>query len=472
MNMRLAIGFSALLLAAALPVHAGITGEQIREEVLAANDIYDDPALQAYIEELGKDIVSVSEMAGEKFTFTLLDAPAVNAFATRGNYIYVNRGLLNYVNNEAQLVSVLAHEVAHVTEGHVEGQESKATGAQMLAAIAAMLSGSPEVYEAGMAYANSLIKGHGRSNELEADRSGARYMAALGYDPELMIEMLSTMKDLESLQKKRAREQGATKQTYHGIFATHPRNDARLRNAVSKAAKAPSDYTRGDGADRYRQLTEGLVWGENFKEKEIDPERYYNLDLRVRFDYPEGWKQQAGPRGVPVSGSPEDEAATLSMEVKGRTAQEPEEYIYNQLDLPQLSDGRSIEPARLKGYTGVLKGEGGAPDQRVAVIYYKMNAYIFKGEVTDGASFDDFDKQFLDAINTFRPISSREIAGKAPTRIHYVKANENTTFAALAEELGLNARELDDLRIVNGYYPAGEPRPGDWIKIFKQDVLE
>jgi len=473
MSTRTAIFLAPLLLALVItPARAAVTGSEIREQVLAANDVYDDPVLQAYIDEIGQQIVSVSEKKGEKFTFTLLDAQAVNAFATRGNYVYVNRGLLNYVNNEAQLVSVIAHEVAHITEGHVEGQEGQASGAQFLAAIAAMLSGSPEVYEAGMAYANSLIKGHGRSNELEADRSGARYMAALGYDPELMIDMLSTMKDLESLQKKRAKEQGATKQTYHGIFSTHPRNDSRLRNAVGKAAKAESDYTRGDGAERYRELTEGLVWGENFKDKEIDPERYYNMDLRVRFDFPENWKQELAPNGVSVSGAPEGDAARLSMEVKGRTAQEPEEYLYNYLDVPMLSDGRTIEPARLKGFTGILKGEGGAPDRRIAVIYFKMNAYIFTGDVDDAATFADFDSLFLDSIETFRPISSREIAGQSPVRIHYVKATSATTFAALGEKLGLNERELDDLRLINGYYPAGEPKPGDWIKIFRQDVQE
>jgi len=469
MNARLLILACPLLLAALVaPAPAAVTGEEIREQVLAANPVYKDPALAAYIDELGQEIVSVSEMAGKKFTFTLLDAPAVNAFATRGNYIYVNRGLLNYVGNEAQLVSVLAHEVAHVTEGHVEGQEGKASGAQMLAAIAAMLSGSPEVYEAGMAYANSLIKGHGRSNELEADRSGARYMAALGYDPELMIDMLSTMKDLESLQKKRAKEQGATKQTYHGIFATHPRNDARLRNAVSKAATAESSGSRGDGAERFRERTNGLVWGENFEDKEAPPERYHNMDMRVRFDFPEGWRQQPGPSGVSVRGQPENSEARLSMEVKGRTAQEPEEYLYNYLDVPRLAEGRAIEPARLKGYTGILKGKDGQPDTRIAVVYYKMNAYIFTGEVDAQATFADFDALFLKAIETFRPISARELAGQSPTRIQYVKATRATTFAALAKELGLDDRELDDLRLVNGYYPAGEPKAGEWIKIFRK----
>ena len=159
---------------------AKTTGEDFYKEVLQATPIYDDPELDAYIKKLGNEIVAQSEMAGEKFTFTLLDSPDLNAFATRDNYVYVNRGLLNYVSNEAQLVSVLAHEVGHITKKHVTGQEGKATGAQILSTIAAVLSGSGEVYEAGMAYANSIIRGHGRRNELEADEAGAEYMAKLG----------------------------------------------------------------------------------------------------------------------------------------------------------------------------------------------------------------------------------------------------------------------------------------------------
>ena len=220
---------------------SAVTGEEIYKEVLEGTALYDDPELDAYIKKLGAEIISVSEMAGEEFTFTLLDSPDLNAFATRDNYIYVNRGLLNYVSNEAQLVSVLAHEVGHITRKHVTGQEGKATGAQILSTIAAVLSGSNEVYEAGMAYANSIIRGHGRRNELEADEAGAEYMAKLGYAPSEMISMLSIMKDYESLQKDRAKAKGASKQTYHGIFSSHPRNDSRLRTVVSKANAVKSD---------------------------------------------------------------------------------------------------------------------------------------------------------------------------------------------------------------------------------------
>ena len=131
-----------------------ITGAEIYKEITASTPIYQDQQLDAYIKKLGNEIIAQSEMAGQPFTFTVLDSPDLNAFATRDNYVYINRGLLNYVSNEAQLVSVLAHEVAHITRDHVTGQEATATGAQILSTIAAVLAGSTAGYEAGMAYAN------------------------------------------------------------------------------------------------------------------------------------------------------------------------------------------------------------------------------------------------------------------------------------------------------------------------------
>ena len=173
-------------------------------------------------------------------------------------------------------------------------------------------------------------------------------------------------------------------------------------------------------------------------------------------------------QGPAVKGEPEEKTASLYMEPQARTAQSPEEYLYNYLKSPALRDGKTIEPARLKGYTGILEGKDGSPDSRIAVVYYKMNAYIFTGEVADQARFEDFDQLFLDAIDTFRPISSREIAGQAPKKMRYVKATEATTFDALAEHLKMSERETEDLRLINGYYPAGEPKAGDWIKIIQQ----
>ena len=156
------------------------------------------------------------------------------------------------------------------------------------------------------------------------------------------------------------------------------------------------------------------------------------------------------------------------MEPIARTAQTPEEYLYNYLDSPALRDSKTIEPARLKGFTGILPGKDGKADSRIAVVYYKMTAFIFTGEVDDQASFEEFDGEFLKSIETFRPISSREIKGQSPKKLHYIQATETTTFESLGEDLKLSEREKEDLRLINGYYPVGEPKPGDWVKVFKQ----
>ena len=468
---RQKLTFSLVLISSLLLSPIGfskVTGADIYKQTLETTSKYEDPILEKYITDLGEEIVSVSSMKGEKFTFTLLDAEDLNAFATRDNYIYVNRGLLNYVSNEAQLVSVLAHEVAHITRGHVVGQEEKMTGAQIISTIAAVLSASNEVYEASMAYANSLIRGHGRRNELEADETGAEYMAKLGYDPKEMLSMLSIMKDQESVKKKRASAKGGGIQTYHGIFSSHPRNDSRLRTVVVKANNLKSDGVRGNGAETYRQLTDGLIWGVNFLAKTPPPERYSDLKLNVRIDFAKDWTLAAEPANNGVSASPVDQPAVLSMKAIPRTIQSPEEYLYNYLKVPMLDQGEVIAPSRLKGFSGIQIDPNTQQRTRIAVVYYKLNAYIFQGKVVDDSQFNKYDVLFLEAINTFRPISRAEIAGQKPRVVSYIKATAATTYENLGKSLRLNSVDIDTLRVINGHYPSGEPQEGDWIKIFKQ----
>ncbi len=500
---------------------AAPSGAEIYQQTLKRTPLFKDPVLTAYIEDLGRQVVAVSEMAGKEFTFTLLDSPDLNAFATADNYVYVNRGLLNYVSNEAQLVSVIAHEVAHITRKHVNQQSSSATATKVISTIAAVLANSDEVYSAGMAYGNSKIRSLGRRHELEADGSGAEYMAKLGYDVDEMLAMLSIMKDFEILQKNQARAKGAVRPTYHGVFASHPRNDARLRAVVSRAKSLSSDVQRDDGAAAYRKLTQGLVWGENFLAKENPAERYSNMAWRVRFDLPEGWTQASGTAPVAVVGSQPEGLATLSMQRLARTAQSPEEFLYNQMNVAAVEGGEAIAPARLKGFSGIFKEPSASLNKapsaslnkepsaspnkepsaslnqkpsaslnekplassnknpavtppnttksvRVAVIYYKLYAYVFRGEVVDGDNFIEQDALFIDAIKTFRPISRAEIAGQKPQRVHYIRATGNTTFSGLAKVFDLSKKDVDILRVINGLYPAGEPSAGDIIKVFKQ----
>tara|TARA_E500000178_G_scaffold47084_2_gene42364 strand:- start:1741 stop:3174 length:1434 start_codon:yes stop_codon:yes gene_type:complete len=467
--------FSALWLALPLLVSVASfgapSGKEIYEETIKATPIFNDPSLIAYINKLGREIVAVSDMSDEEFTFTLLDSPELNAFATADNYVYVNRGLLNYVSNEAQLASVIAHEVAHITCDHVKERFSKGTSNQMLSTLVYILSGSGDAAEAAMAYGQANVRSFGRRQELEADEVGAEYMAKLGYDVNEMLSMLSVMKDFETLQKEQAKSRGAIRPTYHGVFASHPRNDARLRAVVSKASQLSSGASKGNGANQYRKLTQDLVWGKNFLAKKTPPERFSNMRWRIRFDLPEGWTQSAGTAPIAVIGESPETKASISMTRLGRTAQSPEEYLFNQMNVKTINAGEKISPARLNGFTGTLTEtdtEDNKTTVRVAVIYYKLHAYIFRGHVKNPDDFTDFDKLFMEAINTFRTISQAEIDGQQPQKIHYIKATSNTTFDGLARHFSLKRSDVSILRVINGLYPAGEPKAGQIIKVFKR----
>ncbi len=443
------------------------SGEEKYKTFIAQTPIVDDVELTEYVNAVGQRLAAKSNNPNIKYTFTVLDSPGLNAFAHEGGYVYIYRGLMGYMRNEAELAAVLAHEIGHVTEKHISRQSRGNISGQILAMLAGVLSGSQEVYEAGMLLSSSLIRGYGRDMELEADLAGAQTMARAGYDPQDMIGMLSTMKDYETLKKKKAADKGGGNQTYHGLFSTHPRNDARLRTVVTEAEKLSKSVPtiRDSGTEIYRQKTQGMVWGENFIAKEKKQHRYSNMQHRVRFDFPEDWQWKELLNVV--KGSDKEEAATLTMEAMPRTVQSPEEFMHNHLQVGEVKEGKVISPVRLKGYSAIIPAKEDKPPQRIAVIYYKLKAYVFVGQVADPKTFEEYDKIFNKSINTFRTITQREIDGEKPKAIHYVKATEHTSFAALAKSLDLGPYGEDELRLMNGYYPTGKPDVGEWIKIVR-----
>ena len=141
------------------------------------------------------------------------------------------------------------------------------------------------------------------------------------------------------------------------------------------------------------------------------------------------------------------------------------------MNVKTINVGEKISPARLDGFTGTLTENDTKDNQttvRVAVIYYKLHAYIFRGQVKNPDDFTDFDKLFMEAINTFRTISQAEIDGQQPQKVHYIKATTNTTFDGLAQHFNLKRSDVSILRVINGLYPAGEPKAGEIIKVFKR----
>ncbi len=440
-------------------------GKKLHEELMRNTPVYENAALQAYVNEVGQKMAAAGDRPELEYHFTIIDSPDINAFALPGGYIYVNRGLLLYLQSEAQLAAVLGHEIAHVTARHAARQQGARAGAGALSVLTVLTTGSAVVADAANQWSGAAIAGYGREMELEADKFGAQYLARAKYDPQAMIEVIGILKDHERYSKLRAQEAGKKASTYHGVFATHPRNDQRLRELVAEAGKIPATEA-AKGVEAYREQLEGVVYGNNYElaipGAKKEENRFSHGKLGFTLVYPKDW--EVNNQRAQIVAKPEDDQAEIRLTVARLKAPiPPEQYLREALGIGLLQQSEPLQQYGLSGHTGITQRDKAPLPDRVAVLQQGSLVYIVTGVVNKPAEGVDYDAMFMETIKSFRPY--RESKQRQSKTIHYVKANSETTFARLAQHLKLGKYGEDELRLINGYYPRGEPVAGEWIKI-------
>jgi predicted Zn-dependent protease len=429
--------------------------------MMAEGAAYDDPELQAYVNRIGQRLAANSDMPNLTFTFTVIDSPDLNAFALPGGYIYIHRGLLAYLDSEAELAGVLGHEIGHITGRHHGRRQTADITNKVIATTAYILTGSGDIADASQMYGQELVSGYGRDMELEADGLGAEYMFKSGYDPDALLEVIGVLKDQEQFQRVKAKSGGKPVGTYHGLYATHPRNDQRLKTVVRAANELDTGayIENPEVPGEFRSHMEGLVWGPSIQDQRAE-NRYYHNKLAFTFEHPEGWTVDAGSRAV-VANAPAGDDTSLTVSLRRRDAGATPRSVLEGSAGGTLSVGRELDQAGLKGYTAVASN--GSASRRLAVIDYNNLSYLFEGKSSDFAAADP---ALLAMIESFRPMHPKERTTGTPRYIRYIQVPRGATMASLAASMRIPDAEAQ-LRLLNGLYPRGEPRTGDWIKIIR-----
>ena len=442
-------------------------GAEEHEKVMQSMALVEDEDLIAYVNEVGQRLAAVSDRPDLTFRFTIIDSPEINAFALPGGYVYINRGLLAYLNSEAELAAVLGHEIGHITARHAVQQQSRGSLAKVASGVggilAAVATGSgyigSQIMDVGSLWAQAGLSGFGREHELEADTLGAEYLLRAGYNPQAVITVVTVLKNQEDFNTKVANQQPS----YHGLFATHPRNDTRLQQAISSVGALPANQATLVDNEKFRGEMEGLVVGESQRTTGTAARnRYYQTLLGYTMVFPDNWTVTETPTTVAASNPSGD--VGLKVEVQRmQDAIEPRLFIRDKLGIQNLQKSEALEQFRLIGYTGTIDAAGNS--QRIAVIYLGPRVFIFTGDIKQGEGAAEADQMLLASIRTFRAIQSNERFSGNESRIHYVQVGEGFTFAALARISPVGNYPEETLRLINGYYPSGTPNTGDWIKI-------
>jgi len=429
---------------------------------------YDNPKLQAYVQKVGSQLAANSHRRNLIFRFTVLDSKDINAFALPGGYIYITRGLMAYLSNEAELAAVLGHEIGHVTARHSVRQQSAAAATGLFAAVLASQTGVNGAGNLFNTIGTALVRGYGRDHELESDRLGAEYIARSGYDPLAMLEVIRVLKNQEIYDKQLAKKEDREANTYHGVFATHPDNDKRLQEVVMRAQQLKTaSASRNNRVDFLRNI-EGLVFGDSEKQGVVRGNRFYHSELDISLKLPKNWRIENRPDRI-VAIAPKNAAVLqiTTMDLNRRLS--PRKFLETRLKLKDLQQGENFQHNGYEGYTAIasVRSPYGIRLTRFAVIYKENSAWVFQGVAKDRKQPYQFDSLILATAKSFRNMTSKERDNAKARRIHVITAKKNTRFTKLADESQLGANAEAQLRLLNKHYPDGEPAVGTPLKIIR-----
>ncbi|MFK8020705.1 MAG: M48 family metalloprotease [Pseudomonadales bacterium] len=453
-------------------------GKKAYEQIINKNPPYPDEELQAYVRDIGNRLASHSDLADKPWRFTVLDDPAINAFVTPGYFVYVNTGLLTYIQSEAQLAGVIGHEIGHLVRKHPDRQSTANGWTKALSTIATVLVGvttgsgqaASGANQLGSLAGTALVRGYGRDMELEADEEGAKYLLAAGYPPEAMVDVIAVLKDQERFARLKAKEKGARPIAYHGVFSTHPRNDKRLQNAVRAVGSLDEGVVeRGLDGD-FEEHMEGFKFLNTPLIFRTTGSRYLNRPMDFTLAFPSGWSIKS--KGSVIQAKGEGGKAVIQMRIKKLEEEiTPEKYLREVRNFKTLENGESLDNEHIKGYSAIVPANSKYPARRIAVIFHKKRAFLFVAQLTDPsipealASF--YDTLFMASFWSFRPLNEYDRSIALSRHISWYQAEQGVSFEALAAASPIKEFAEEELRLMNGYYPYGEPKAGEWLKIVR-----
>lgn len=439
-------------------------GQQQDALIVQQFGVVEDQALTSYVERIGEEVLNESqirgpgadpEFANTPFTFRVLDSEVVNAFALPGGFVYVTRGLLTHLNNEAQLAVVLGHEVTHVVGRHASKRAAEQQFGQLGliggAVLGGVLTGSGNVAEgilnAGGTGLQLFLLQNSRDDERESDYHGVSYAAMAGY---AASEGSAFFRSLDRIQSS---SEGGGLPSW---LSTHPEPYEReqriieLANEWQRELATPMDRI---GRETYLQRLEGVVLGANPREGYVESGTFYHPELRFAFPVPNGFQldnqrsqvvMAAGNNAVMVFAAA---STVLGQEVSG--ARQAAQLLSSQEGVQTIESGATTSNG-LPAYYTVVQASNGQQTIRVLAYFieYGNTVWSFLGYSTpDG--FAQYQNSFLNAMRGFRQLTESRYLNVQPTRLNVVPAPRTAAFSSFVPSNLPRGMTALDLAIIN-----------------------
>ncbi len=419
----------------------------------------------AYVNNVGARIAAQSGVRSGGFRFTTLNSPVMNAFAVPGGYIYITRQLLGLMNSEAELASVLGHEVGHITADHSAQRQNRGLLSQLGALLVGVVTGSGDLAGLAGQVSQGLFLQYSRSQELEADDLGVRYMTAAGYDPLHSVSLLASLGAWSEMEPRFSGIEGEQRATPTWA-RTHPLSTERVQRA-SQRAQATGRAGQGIvNRDQHMAQLEGMIFDDDPAQGVIEGREFLHPDLRLGFTVPEGFGIQNGSRAVSIignSGQAQFSTGPYGGNLGTYVAQVFQALLgqQSQVQIPQPRSltvngiPAAVSTARVQAQQGVLD---------VTVVAYEFGsdrAYHFITLTQAGNGLGPFSAM----VQSVRRLSAQQAAAIRPKVIDIVTVGSGDTVQSLANRMAYSNFRLERFRLINGLGPNDGVRPGQRVKL-------
>jgi predicted Zn-dependent protease len=426
--------------------------------ILAAyGGVYREPRVQEMLEKTVDKLVTASERPELKYEVTILNSPAVNAFALPNGQLYITRGLVALANDTSELASVLSHEMAHVIARHAAIREDQARQAQLVNRVATDLLSDPQLGALALAKSKIALANFSRAQEFEADGIGVGISARAGYDPYGAERFLTSMGMNSHLRAQRA----SIDPRAPDFLSSHPATPERVTNAVANARQYTSPGSGQRDRNEYLRLLDGLVYGEDPSEGFVRGRRFLHPKLGFTFTAPEGFVLDNTAQAV--FGVKDHGAQALRLDVVRVPAEQSLPEYLNSGWIDNI-EGKSVEEITVGGFPAATATATG--DQWTFRLYVvRFGSEVYRIIYAAKNRTEVVDKSFRDSLGTFRRMSVNEIASAQPLRIKVVEVKRGETVERLARRMGVSDRPAERFRVLNGLGEKDRLKPGDLVKM-------
>ncbi|MBN9673348.1 M48 family metalloprotease [Labrenzia aggregata] len=403
--------------------------------------VYNDPGAERAVASVVGRLVAASDDPSQSYKITILNSPAINAFALPGGYLYVTRGLLALANDTSEVAAVLAHEMAHVTANHAIKRQQRAEAKELANRIVTdVVQDSEEARKAIVSSQLSFAR-FSQVQELEADAIGVKTLAKAGFDPYAASRFLKSMAAY-------ARYQSAEKETPSApdFLSSHPSTPERLQLVVRAARQIGAPGIGERDRDRYLGQINGMLYGDDPLEGFVRGRSFLHKALGIGFTVPKGYILENSPEAVLASNGDGTAIRFDGADISGYS---------NLVDYMNSGWINGLLPASVRDTTinGLPAVTGAAITQgwsfRIAVIRIGRTGYRFI--FASRSPNEGFVHDFRETADSFKQLTPTERARLRSLRIKVVKSKPGDTPRKLA--IGMSgvepSRRLEFFTVLN-----------------------